>query len=242
MLVRHLAVVPERLTSAHSENVARDLTRVTAALQTQITGDLAPLWHVDATVSAFTSIEDVPLGHWVIFLKESIGEADEPDFISIRTTSPTRWWRTTRAGRFRSATRSWRSSSIRPATGSWRGRPSIRSIRTIACAICSSCAIRARTARTRTRSTAWWSRISSRRSTTTRRTRRARATAHRCAAVAAGRAARGLPHVEDPVLGAWYQLNVGRSAPSRNSMRSKRAVAPRAREPHDAAARGRVPR
>ena len=80
MLVRHLAIVPERLTREHYEKVARDLTRVTAAFQTQITRDLAPLWHVDATVSAFTSIDDVPLGHWVIFLKESIGEGDELGF------------------------------------------------------------------------------------------------------------------------------------------------------------------
>jgi lactoylglutathione lyase len=80
MLVRHVAVVPERLTSQHDEKVARDIARVTAALQTQVTRDLRPLWHVDATVTAFTSIEDVPLGHWVVFLKESIGEDDELGF------------------------------------------------------------------------------------------------------------------------------------------------------------------
>ena len=80
MLVRHVAVVPERLTGRHDEKVARDITRVTAALQTQVTRDLRPLWHVDATVTAFTSIEDVPLGHWVVFLKESIGEDDELGF------------------------------------------------------------------------------------------------------------------------------------------------------------------
>jgi len=80
MLVRHLAIVPERLTREHYEKVARDLTRATAAFQTQISRDLRPFWHVDATVTAFTSIEDVPLGHWVIFLKESIGEDDELGF------------------------------------------------------------------------------------------------------------------------------------------------------------------
>ncbi|HWT04452.1 MAG TPA: hypothetical protein VN224_01730 [Xanthomonadales bacterium] len=80
MLLRRIAVVPERLTREHYEKVARDLSRVTAALQTQVTRDLCPLWHVEATVSAFTNIEDVPLGHWVVFLKESIGEADELGF------------------------------------------------------------------------------------------------------------------------------------------------------------------
>ena len=80
MLVRHLAIVPERLTREHFEKVTRDLTRATAAFQTQITRDLRPLWHVDATVSAFTSIDDVPLGHWVIFLKESIGGDDQLGF------------------------------------------------------------------------------------------------------------------------------------------------------------------
>ncbi|MEA2784827.1 MAG: hypothetical protein QOF71_931 [Candidatus Eremiobacteraeota bacterium] len=80
MLVRHLAIVPERLTREHKEQVARDLSRAMAAFQTQVTRDLRPLWHVDATVTAFASIDDVPLGHWVIFLKESIGGDDQLGF------------------------------------------------------------------------------------------------------------------------------------------------------------------
>jgi hypothetical protein len=52
MLVRHLAIVPERLTREHAAQVTRELTRATAAFQTQVTRDLQPLWHVDATVTA----------------------------------------------------------------------------------------------------------------------------------------------------------------------------------------------
>ncbi len=80
MLVRYLAIVPERLKPADFVTVARDLTRVAAALQTQLTRDLRPFWHVDGTVSAFTTIDDVPLGHWPIFLKDSIGAGDNAGF------------------------------------------------------------------------------------------------------------------------------------------------------------------
>ncbi|MDQ6943456.1 MAG: hypothetical protein M3169_13200 [Candidatus Eremiobacteraeota bacterium] len=37
-----------------------------------MTRDLSPLWHVDGTVTAFASVDDVPLRHWPIFLKESV--------------------------------------------------------------------------------------------------------------------------------------------------------------------------
>jgi len=45
-----------------------DLARVSAALQRQVTRDLAPIWHVSATVDPFPSLEDVPAGYWPIIV------------------------------------------------------------------------------------------------------------------------------------------------------------------------------
>ncbi len=51
----------------------QELSRVAAALQVQITRDFAPLWHVEATVSAF-AFDDVPVGYWPIIVQDVIEE------------------------------------------------------------------------------------------------------------------------------------------------------------------------
>jgi hypothetical protein len=61
MLTQHIAIAPE----AGDIDLAQ-LTRVSAAIQKQVTRDLAPLWGVTATVDAFQSLEDVPIGYWPI--------------------------------------------------------------------------------------------------------------------------------------------------------------------------------
>jgi len=63
MLTQHIALVPE----TYGMN-ASELARVSAALQKQVTRDLAPLWGVTATVDAFPQMEDVPIGCWPIVL------------------------------------------------------------------------------------------------------------------------------------------------------------------------------
>ena len=50
-----------------------DLTRASAALQKQVVRDFAPIWDVQATVDAFVSLDDVPLGTWPVILQEDIG-------------------------------------------------------------------------------------------------------------------------------------------------------------------------
>ncbi len=48
------------------------LTRVAGALQKQISRDFAPAWEVKAVVSAFASLNDLPLGYWPIVIKDNI--------------------------------------------------------------------------------------------------------------------------------------------------------------------------
>jgi len=52
---------------------ASDLTRASAALQKQAVRDFAPIWEVQATVDAFATLEDVPLGYWPVIIEQDIG-------------------------------------------------------------------------------------------------------------------------------------------------------------------------
>jgi hypothetical protein len=49
-----------------------ELTQVAPALQKQATRDFGPIWNVDATVDAFASFDDVPVGYWPIILTEDV--------------------------------------------------------------------------------------------------------------------------------------------------------------------------
>jgi hypothetical protein len=67
MLSHHLAIV--------SETPAADLRGVTfaaAAIQRQVLQDFGPLWAIDATVSAFASLDDVPVGYWPVIVETDI--------------------------------------------------------------------------------------------------------------------------------------------------------------------------
>jgi hypothetical protein len=50
-----------------------DVSRVAAALQKQVTRDFAPIWDVVATVDAFPSLDDVPIGYWPMIVRDDIG-------------------------------------------------------------------------------------------------------------------------------------------------------------------------
>jgi hypothetical protein len=70
MLTMHVAVVSQ------SANVGpRQLMSVSAALQKQVTRDFGPIWGIQATVSPFASLEDVPLGYWPIVIMDNIKDA-----------------------------------------------------------------------------------------------------------------------------------------------------------------------
>jgi hypothetical protein len=51
---------------------AGDLTRVAAALQKQVLTDFAPRWSRPATVDAFLRLEDVPVDHWPMIVRDDI--------------------------------------------------------------------------------------------------------------------------------------------------------------------------
>src|SRR5215212_12082995 len=67
MLPTHVALVSEIRAISVSE-----LTRVAAALQKQVARDFGPIWDVQATVSAFVRLQDVPIGYWPIVVRQDI--------------------------------------------------------------------------------------------------------------------------------------------------------------------------
>jgi hypothetical protein len=69
MLVTELALVAETDHISHSQ-----LTRVAAALQKQAIRDFAPIWSIHATVDAFATLDDVPIGYWPIIVRDDIGQ------------------------------------------------------------------------------------------------------------------------------------------------------------------------
>jgi hypothetical protein len=68
MLTQNLALVSEV-----EDHDPADLARVAAALQRQVERDFGPIWNLRATVDAFPTLEDVPLGYWPMIVREDIG-------------------------------------------------------------------------------------------------------------------------------------------------------------------------
>jgi hypothetical protein len=66
MLTSRLALVSE----AVDVNLA-DLTRVSAALQRQLTENFGPIWGVQATIDCFDGLENVPSGYWTITIRDA---------------------------------------------------------------------------------------------------------------------------------------------------------------------------
>src|SRR5205807_1722209 len=48
------------------------LNVVSAAIQKQVSRDLGPIWNIQASVSAFDKLEDVPLGYWQLIIMDKI--------------------------------------------------------------------------------------------------------------------------------------------------------------------------
>ena len=69
-LIRQLALV-----SQSKQIPDGDLQKVSAALQKQVTRDLAPIWEVSATVDSFDKLEDVPAGYWPMIVMDDINVA-----------------------------------------------------------------------------------------------------------------------------------------------------------------------
>jgi len=69
MSLLHIALVSEESSISFSE-----LTNVSAALQKQVLQDYYPIWGINATVDAFHTLNDVPVGTWPIVIMDDIGE------------------------------------------------------------------------------------------------------------------------------------------------------------------------
>ena len=54
---------------------ADELNRVAAALAKQVLKDFGPIWNVDATVDAFSRMEDIPLDYWPIIVQQDVQDA-----------------------------------------------------------------------------------------------------------------------------------------------------------------------
>lgn len=67
-LIHELALVSEV-----SSITPAKLAKASAALQKQVMRDFRPLWNVLATVDAFPTLEDVPIGYWPIIIRDDIG-------------------------------------------------------------------------------------------------------------------------------------------------------------------------
>src|SRR5262245_56840424 len=69
MLTEHVALVSEEASISMAE-----LMSVAAALAKQATRDFAPHWQGPARVTAFQSLDDLPLDYWPIIIKDDIGD------------------------------------------------------------------------------------------------------------------------------------------------------------------------
>jgi hypothetical protein len=66
-LIRQLALVSE------SKQISNgDFLKVSAALQKQLSRDLAPIWDISATIDTFDNLEDVPTGYWPMLVMDDI--------------------------------------------------------------------------------------------------------------------------------------------------------------------------
>ena len=72
MVPLHIALVADDKNRIDVQELMRDLSRVSSALQKQVTRDFGPLWNIEATVDAFTDLNDVPLDYWPIIVRHDI--------------------------------------------------------------------------------------------------------------------------------------------------------------------------
>ena len=66
-LLKHIAVVPDSASVRFGE-----VSKVAAALQRQVQGQLSPIWGINATVDAFETLEDVPIDYWPMIIRDDI--------------------------------------------------------------------------------------------------------------------------------------------------------------------------
>ena len=67
MFVSHVSVV-----SQTNRVPLGQLSMASAAIQKQISRDFGPIWNIEASIDAFESLSDVPLGYWSIIIRDDI--------------------------------------------------------------------------------------------------------------------------------------------------------------------------
>lgn len=67
-MLRHIGIV-----SQSKKLKSSDVAAAAAAIQKQVSRDFGPIWQVEATVSYFEKLTDVPLGYWPVIIKDNIG-------------------------------------------------------------------------------------------------------------------------------------------------------------------------
>jgi hypothetical protein len=65
-----------------------ELSKVSAAIQKQVTRDFGPIWDVHATVDSFATLEDVPMGYWPVIIKQDIGSPGAAGFHTDKSGQP----------------------------------------------------------------------------------------------------------------------------------------------------------
>ena len=83
MMTRHVALVSE--SSAVSASLAASIA---AAVQTQVERDFSPLWQVDATLSYYATLEDVPVGYWPIIVVDQLSDPNAGGFHTDKNGQP----------------------------------------------------------------------------------------------------------------------------------------------------------
>jgi hypothetical protein len=83
MLMRHVALVSEE-----SKIKMRELSGVAAALQKQASRDVAPIWQIETTVTAFEKLEDLPLDYWPVIVKDDIGDPQAAGYHEDKNGQP----------------------------------------------------------------------------------------------------------------------------------------------------------
>ncbi|HTT23933.1 MAG TPA: hypothetical protein VMG82_33720 [Candidatus Sulfotelmatobacter sp.] len=59
---------------------ASQVSVAAAALNKQVTRDFGPLWNVDATISGFDKLEDVPVDYWPVIIRDDINQPGAAGF------------------------------------------------------------------------------------------------------------------------------------------------------------------
>ena len=103
MLNRNVALVADTNNITPSE-----LTKVAAALQKQASRDFGPLWGIEANVSGFAKLEDVPIDYWPVIVRDDIKTPGAAGVHEDKNGQPFALVQFDDGGRSQRATRHWK--------------------------------------------------------------------------------------------------------------------------------------